>query len=402
MACLLSLSDLGVAQQPLELGIKSFLRQSDLLRSCGKRADVALGKKRRENPELALPLLVLRRQAIKVTEARKDVTAEKVGALCQALVDDGLALLKVGTKISPFLDSRIEKASTDNRAVLEALDRSIYIQEAKRAIKPFLGRGTYRGMFQAHAEEASKMTKAFLFIFSDRSSGSAMTRAYAAEGVAELCPQSELAKTREAVSAIFTAKDESSAMKDTAMILLARLGDRSHVNRALLIHRNIVAKQLKLPHEKRSYPTLLFSYEYMSDILQRVGDLKTVAEINADYLGLVFSLVNYKNQSPEARSNIAAKCYDFACVLSQLGRVEFGLYILETSFSWGFSAFDWANEDKELKRLRQDPRYGALVKKWRSRKAELGSFVFDGPTFLAKAGRTASGNTSRPTSRKSK
>ncbi len=387
------------AQEPIDHSLKSFLADAATIRELGPMAHSALQTMAREEPELALPILVLRRQADRRKQTLK-ADAPTAKFLCSSWIAKARALSRLGVDVSGRLDVLSQSVAASDKAVLLALDQSIHVGLAMEAIKKFLGRGTYRGMFADLKNRAPKISRAFLYIFSDRIQ-TTMIRAYAAEGIAELCPKTERADFRKEVNAIHSEEDETSAMKDTAMILLARLGDRKLLDARLLKNRNIVVEELRKDAAERNLQVLLLSYQQSADLLQRVGDIKTAAEVNTDYLRLVLSLCTFASQNPEARGNIAGQCYDFACLLSQLKRIDFALYMLETSFNWGFNAFDWAVADKDLSQIRKDSRFKLLLESWRSGETKPGSVLFDDKTYMKKAGRAQAKSqpSTKPTSR---
>ncbi|MFT7620479.1 MAG: hypothetical protein ACI97A_004136 [Planctomycetota bacterium] len=388
-------------QSPISGAIDRFLRQAQVVRTYGAGANTHLRVMRREEPALALPILRLRRQAnLMKPTAKADATGVK--AHCAKWVGIARVLLRFGIDVSSELEKKRPQASQADREVLEALDRALHIVLAKIEIKKFTGKGTYNGMFDALIPRAKKITRAFMFILSDRLE-EALVRGFAAEGLAQICPRDMRKEVRVLVGEIYQERDETPFIKETAMVVLARLGDRKILNQTLAKHRAIIATELaKKSDAERSFPKLLLSYEKISVLLQRVGDVATASEVNTDYLRMIFSLCRFSTQNESARANIAGQCYDFSCQLSQLGKVEFGLHILEAGFSWGLTAFDWAKEDKELTNLRKDPRFSALIDKWQKGNAALGSVKYNDVIYLTKAGRTVDGSkgaTSKPTSR---
>lgn len=393
---ILAFSISSTGQSPLTRPVDDFLKQAGIVRAFGPASNSHLRVMRREEPALALAIIKLRRQASKT---KPTATAEPllVKAACAKWIGISRVLLRFGVEVSTELDKRIPTANEQDTELLDALDQSLHVALVKAEIQKFSGKGTYRGMFDSLKPRVKKSTTAFLFVFSDRLE-SDLIRAYAAEGLAQLCPQEMRKEVRGVVHEVRNERDETPFVKETAMIVLARLGERKLLNATLLKHRNIVAQELaKKSDAERSYPQLLLSYEKISSLLQRVGDIGEAAEINTDYLRLVLTLCNYKTQNPEARSSIAGQCYDFACQLSQLNRIDYGLHMLEVGFNWGLTAFDWAKEDKELSNLRKDPRFAILIDKWQKGKSKQGSMSFDDSEFLRIAGRIQK-PTSKPTS----
>ena len=388
---------LGAApgQDQLDKSLDRFLAQSAKVRTLGPSAVGPLGVMKREEIALALPILELRRQARSTTQSLQ-LKEDEAKALCASWVSQARVLSRLGVEFSSRLDKKAAIAKVDDRDLLFALDRAIHIRLAQEAIGKYLGRGAFHGMYDHLKSRGLKIAQAFLFIFSDRIE-SAMKRAYAADGVAELCPPANRSAFRKKIALIHGDDDETPAMKDTAMILLARLGDRKLLDARLLENRNIVVEELSKEAGERSYRKLLLSYQQSADLLQRVGDNDTAAEVNTDYIRLVLNLCTFASQTAEARSNIAGQCYDFACILSQLGRIDFALHMLETSFNWGLTAFDWAKTDKDLTALRKHPGFNPLVERWQSGKSKPGSIAYNDATYLTKAGRVTP--VSKPTSR---
>jgi len=61
------------------------------------------------------------------------------------------------------------------------------------------------------------------------------------------------------------------------------------------------------------------------------------------------------------RPNEFATLYNVACAYAQLGEKERALDLLERSIDMGWGSADWLRSDADLKNLRGDPRFGALL-----------------------------------------
>jgi len=61
------------------------------------------------------------------------------------------------------------------------------------------------------------------------------------------------------------------------------------------------------------------------------------------------------------RPNEFATLYNVACAYAQLGEKERALDLLERSIDMGWGSADWLRSDADLKNLRDDPRFGALL-----------------------------------------
>ena len=388
------------AQNPANQALKEFLIQTALLREVGPACSSYLRTRAREEADLAQVIVTLRRQALTKKGKSRHLSPEEIASCSDRWIARARVLLRSGSPVLPAVRHLRRTAKPLDKDILDSLEKAVHVHEVKQFLAPFLGRGTYPGMFEPLKSRGKSAVDALLFVFLDRREEGLM-RAFAAEGVAELCAAENRADRRHVVAPVLQDASEGDGIKESAMILLARLGDAGPLRRKVRTGEGTISAELRKPHSRRNYPLLIQSYETNCNLLQRSGALREAAEVNTDYLRLLLSLCRYETQNEAARAGIARQCYDFACILARLGRNSFALYVLEMSFNWGFTGFDWAREDGELRNLRQDARFAAILKEWSEGNRKPGSLAWNDARFLELAGRVKpmTKPASRPTSR---
>ena len=377
------------AQEPATVAktLREFLSAGRALRSCGQAAKIPLRLKRRENPTMGRVFLVLKRQAQTNKSKTQDFSKEEIQKRCDLFEKKTNDVSRPTLKLLAAIVALEKNSAVEDLELLGALDRSLHLMTARARIREFIGRGSYDGMFSDLKDHGPRLRRAFLDLFQDRLEAEDV-RDYAATAVAELCPKEERKEYLKAVSAVHMDVDEADHVRISAAVLMAKLGDRRAFDVEIKNHTDVVQRELGKESSLRHYPSLFNSYEVLGQLTLRVGAYERAAGLYTDYLNMLLVLCPYQTQPEVSRRRIARECYDFACILCRLKRLEFANFMLAESLNYGYRDFIWLNKDRDLLALRQTKGFAILMKHWRENKAKPGSLFFNEKRFLELAGRS--------------
>jgi tetratricopeptide (TPR) repeat protein len=202
-----------------------------------------------------------------------------------------------------------------------------------------------------------KIADAFLEVFKSSTQPATM-RELAGEGLAQMGS----ARHQAALKSILANPNENSRVQERAVYTLARLGDRTMIDKML---KEIATKmeELKKPDMTAAEARGWASGFYRSAMLsQNIHDQDAAIKYYEQY---VAALESIGEKNPQGLDGVF---YNLACLYSLKGDVDLGLKNLDKAFSVGYENYKWANTDGDLANIRKDPRWKPLIEKWESGK----------------------------------
>ena len=355
-------------------------RLEKLMTACSELRNPAAAPRllvlRRELPEFARPILVLRRQAL-ASRAQLELDEKTIETIVTRFRDAARALAKNPNGAIKAVDARRAATEGVDRDLLDAWDRALHLRVADAAIQRFVARGAWDGMFRdLLGTKRPRVARACMDLFLDRLNDAGY-RGYAAQGAAELAPKDERAAWAKEALQVYRQDDEAVAVRRTALVLAKRLGRDDEFDAEVKGLEDFVAAQMKLLPGKRDLKRLLVVQEELVELLGRANLIERALPYEAAYCRLLLGNCSYETQPPEARSGIAGALYDFACRLARGKRGRAALHVLEHALSWGFSDLNWVESDPELASIRNEDGLAEKIASWRDGKKERGSLVFD-------------------------
>ena len=306
--------------------------------------------------------------ASSVAEAKKlEAAQEAAEAAAKAKPDDADLAKAAKDAATPAL------AASMHSKVLERAAEAVFVGKARRAFLKFAGKGTFDGMYNDLRNHQPRMLGAFMTIFLNRDDDS-NDRNLAAEGVAQFATKGEkeiLTRLADVESDV----SERPEIRESAMKVMARLGDRGPLNKLLgTLQSQIAAEQAK-PQEQMNVFAILSLQNRIAFMLHVIGDYKMAL---GQYLNTGFAATNlpYDQLNDQAKGFFASVFYNCACAASRVENSEIAVWALNQHYNFGGNLGDWPLEDGDLEYARRDKAFAAAMKTWRDGK-KPGSFEFD-------------------------
>ncbi len=207
--------------------------------------------------ESAIP--VLRMIGIKASAVAADpkMTAEAVAPKVAELSKVTASLAAQGLAIDAEVAAAVGAATGVRQEILQTLQRQLVATETLNEIKAFTAKGNagwYDGMFPKTAALAERGIEAFnhVFVTSDYARE---VRLLAGEGLAQSGAKKYVAGVREVQEDVF----EEEAIREKAKVVMARLGDRTLLDKDLEAVREHSKKAIEdLPGLQEKYAKLCF------------------------------------------------------------------------------------------------------------------------------------------------
>ena len=324
-----------------------------------------------KNHEKVEPVLRELRQALRTSTVEvadaKDEEMEKVALdLAQAL--DGLVALGLDAA-AVAVKAAAEAKDPMHKLVLAKVEDALYIAKARAEMAPFVGKGTYHGMFAHLAPLAPKIANAFYAVFASADT-TENERAVSVDGVSETGSKANT-ELIENLKKLAVNPDQDAALRDFAFVILARLGERQEYDKRIKeVEKKLQAAAAKKPQEPIEIYSILHQLALMH---QNIHDYKQTAVRYVQSVSILAG-IPYEQMNDGIKRALSGDFYNMACVLARLGRMDDAFWSLDHHFNFGGDNYDWANQDGDLAALRGDKaRFDALIGEWKGgKKKRLG------------------------------
>ncbi|MFT7618790.1 MAG: hypothetical protein ACI97A_002437 [Planctomycetota bacterium] len=374
----------GQAEQDADGAVTNVVSSARAVWKYGKSARKTLQALGREHRKAGNAVRVMRRQLRKLEAADAASDAEKMNAECLAFVVASAKLAEMGLSAGPAID-KATAAEEDKKVkdILAIIERPAYDALAAKVIAPFVGHGTFDGMFKEHSKHKAKLRLAFLRAFSNRE-GDLAKRLLAGEGVAQFTLDADQ-ETKDTViakvSEIREQADEAAQVKDRCVTILTRLGSTKIFDGLVKARMDAIAAEYQ-KGAKANGQVILGSLQALITLHMEVKEYRKTALFFSDYMQQVLT-IPMAQLTPQGHQQISIQCYNFACVLSRINEIDFGLWALEESYNYGYTSWDWAQRDGDLENLRKDKRFMATLTSWKDGTKKPASMAFDQKSFGA-------------------
>jgi hypothetical protein len=388
--------------------------------ACGKAAEQALVSARRtvtERKDVSdrPAILVTRKLSAALRKLDPPSALPKDAELAtrvQSLVTDLVSFLATGEEGLPALAPVLEAASGPRKEFLEDCKRGLFLTAVINEVKSFMvngqASGTYDGMFEKTSKFGRDGALAMREVFVDIGFPDDI-RTLCGEGVAQLGSKEDIPSVRE----VFDDDVEEKPVKNKAMFVLARLGDRGPFDARLAeLDASIAKGQGILDAKSPVFKELSAEIKALSGKEDKSDDDKAklkeketeFRKINGELIeatyGVGFSFFNKAQMfieirdyeqaqasyektisfwqriasvmqgTAQAKGNMSLVYYNLACALSRQGKLVEATKSMESAFQWGYSNYDWLEKDGDLAALRADPAFQTLLADMKSGAAE--------------------------------
>jgi tetratricopeptide (TPR) repeat protein len=304
-----------------------------------------------------------------IGQALKDkATAEGVDSAPAAIEPEAKKLVLAARELvhlkeralDPVKEALADPRNADIKDILAKAESRVYMQIVSAVMRSYFNAsgsfsGTFDGMFDSLDKyDREKIGDAFLDVFQSASQPPTL-RDLAGEGLA----QKGTARHLPAVKAILGNANETDRLRQRAMYTMARLGDRSALDKQLAMIATRMESSKKPDMTPQETLQWAAGYYHSARHSQNAHDTDAAIKSYESFLGAIEPVREKLSELPPAEmQNIY---YNLACLYSLKGDLEGGFKALEKAFQAGYSNFKWANTDGDLANLRKDARFKEML-----------------------------------------
>ena len=260
-------------------------------------------------------------------------------------------LQKLGPAVLPKIESLFTKESDATR--LEGLARSWVREALDRAMRDQAGL-IYHGQFAALKPLGHRGATVLLQIFRDEDERRELRRR-AAMAMGDIGDRSILPRLRETMADFLS---EGWVQQD-AGFLMARLGDRSFVDRRIADAKEVAVR----PATTANLPVLVAAHTTLAEVYYRTGDYDGAIKHYRQKMTILGELRGHVRPELTAGidEEIALLNYNMACSLSLAGKIEPSYQALRRAIPHAAITIDMVKADGDLRGLRGDERYAGWL-----------------------------------------
>ncbi|MCA9322551.1 MAG: hypothetical protein KDB53_17550, partial [Planctomycetes bacterium] len=398
-------SSVQVDDAAISKAVDDLITAADAVHAQGEEAYLKLRSLRRQMKPVADVIDVLRRATRKAEPApgadatKANEQAEDFAAKAKSLFDMGAGTTKIVLARRDAFSSEVQKleatpedARADNHdAALERAQlhqllmqrayEAVWVDRAMKALEPYIGQGTFDGMFDEHLPEREHILAGFRVMFLSPEYELPL-RANAAEGVAQFTRDDSRKEAIAECLALYNNSSEAQGIRDRALLVAARLGHRDEFD--AIVKGNLDALEAESKKETPNPNLIIGMQRALANLYQGIHEYEACAKWWSRSSYVILSH-GYDNIQAEARPSFGNDFYNFSCALSRAGHLDLALDMLEQSFNWGYADYDWAGQDGDLAKVRDHARYADMIKAWKSGEKTPGSVKLTVEDYLARA-----------------
>ncbi|MHC4598841.1 MAG: TPR end-of-group domain-containing protein [Planctomycetota bacterium] len=212
----------------------------------------------------------------------------------------------------------------------------------QKLITPEGNYGFYKDQFKELVKMGKGVVPHLLKIFRDESQDIPM-RVLSIEALGDIKDESVIPKLRE-----FLGVEDYRRYQNSIIFTLAKLGDMHFANRLIESIRDAMDRAPDNPAvQAQGWGQLAHAYARLE---------------NQDK-----AIECYRNAIKADPENAGSHYYNMACAFSVMKRIDEAIEALEKAVENNYDDYDWMQMDGDLKNLRKDPRFKALLKKLKER-----------------------------------
>jgi len=409
----------SLAQETPEVGdadkaVRSLLGSLKKVVDFGRAAEPVLASTRRNKQPVLIARSLMRslsKRLRKLPVTETEVPKEQLQAACVEFARRLGQVVSMGASAFSAVDAAAAAAEGMEKEFLQKLRKRLDVQVAFAEINSYFvgdrAPGTFEGMFPKTEKLGRAGAEAMLSLYVDLTQASNV-RNLAGEGVAQLGGKEDVAAVRE----IHQDKLEAQDLRDDAVVILARLGDRTEFDKEAAAYKAEIEKReaacAKAAKVHGEYLEEINSLKAVTDptaeqkarleLLQKELPDRYRAVINGYFaVGSAYSshaqhclkLNDYANteqfykktlenwlrvavriRNPQLNRNVNIAYYNLACIQCLQGKKDDAIDSMDKSFRWGYRNFDWCMKDGDLTNIRTDKRFVDLVEEVKSGRAK--------------------------------